>query len=150
MGSRFFLLGCADLRQRAGGHGSAADAELVKAAERRELSGRGALGVVLSVQVIQKLAHRDRFAAGQLLVDALCIRLGGRGAGVRLTNLPAEELCELDQVRTVAFDGVVAEVLFKLQIVQKLPNQRRKVFFHRLFTQSAVVDRGADKGSNVG
>ena len=42
------------------------------------------------------------------------------GVSPALADFTGEELAELNQVRTVALDGVIAEVFLELQIVEKL------------------------------
>ena len=44
-----------------------------------------------------------------------------------MADLAGEELAKLDQVSAVALDGVVAEMLFKPQVVEELSDQRREL-----------------------
>ena len=46
-----------------------------------------------------------------------------------MTDLAGQELAELDQVCTIALDGVVAEVFLELKIVEKLLNEGCEDFF---------------------
>ena len=50
-------------------------------------------------------------------------------AGRALTDLAGQELAELDQVGTIALDGVVAEVFLELQVVEKLLDEGCEDFF---------------------
>src|SRR5207247_3541934 len=52
LGQALFLFGRADRAERIDAHHAAADEEFVEAAERRELSSRRALGVILAVEIV--------------------------------------------------------------------------------------------------
>src|SRR5205085_4996846 len=88
---------------------------------------RRALGVVLGIQIREELANRKRRAVDLLLVDRLGKSHVQPRLGRLLPDLAAEELAELHQVCSVAFDGVVGEVLLELQILEELLDERRMI-----------------------
>ena len=124
LGQAFFLLGGADGGQRVGADGAAANQELVEAPQRRQLARRRALGVVLTVEIVQELADGERVALDVPLIGVLT-----RAGLASLADLAGQELAELDQVGAVALDGVVAEVLLELEVVEKLLDEGSEVFF---------------------
>ena len=80
LGQALFLLGSADGGERIDADHAAADQELVEAAERRQLPGGRALGVVLPVEVGEELADGQGLALELPLVELLARELIGASA----------------------------------------------------------------------
>src|SRR5699024_2383956 len=125
-----FLLRRTDAGQRAGGQKAALHQELVEAPQRRQLTSGRALGVVLAVQVREEFADRVRLALDVLFIDRSRRGLGIARRAVR-ADFAAKVLRELNQVRAVALDRVIAEMLLELEVVEKLLNQGRKRLLSR-------------------
>lgn len=132
-GEPLFLLGGADRAQRVHRDQAAADQKLVEAAQGGQFARGGALGVVLTVEVRQELADRQRFTLEQLLVDRDVGAAEAGRLGVFAADLATEELGKLRQVGAIALDGVVAEMLLELEILEKLPDKRREILLNRGF-----------------
>ena len=105
---------------------AAADQEFVKAAQRRQFPRCRALGVILSVEIVEEFANGEGIALDVAIVGAL--PRGGLSLAAA-ADFTAQELGELNQVGPIALDRVVAEVFLELEIVEKLANQWGEVFY---------------------
>lgn len=123
-----FLLRGSDGGQRIDRKLSASDQKLVEGPEGGQFSSRCALGVILSSQIRKELANRQGFTSKELGIERFFRGSDPFGVAKRGSDLSTEELPELEQIGTIRANGVIAEMPFELEIIEKRANQRTKVF----------------------